>query len=488
MKTTIRAFLLAAGLALNIALLKGVALPFAVVFALDLALLVDTALFLIRRDRDMLQPLALIFIVFALRVGLPAAMLLAGARPLSAVALSWTQPRYWQPGFYLCMTGCFALGLAFVLTPAGGLRAVRQHAAFTPTSNSVRRTAQLLMLLGGVLWLTYMAANFGGVRGIAAALTGGLVRGVRYHTEGTSRYGFVARQLLFWGALIWGVSRYEATRKVRSALVPTLAALVVLITNGGRVAAVSAPVLLLLVVWYLRGRTVGVGRASFARIARWAVGGVAALLLFIAGGLFVKGYRGGGGVSTAMRLASMRAVGDELNFSAWYETGLLHPFAFAIRGGGGSYHPPLGRYLFSGYTAYFTGVNDVLKPGQLIVQQTLGTSTWGIHTGAFVDLYIGFGLLGTVAGGMLLGVALKVVYVSLAQRARSSIEVVVYAFTFWHIFWVLFESVVGVVSGWFENGLILFVLLGLAAMLRTPRAARRVQAPRRLAPAAGSAR
>lgn len=489
MRTLFRITILAAALALNAGLLEGLALPFLPVFLLDLAVLVDTAVFLIRRDRDMLQPLSLILVVFALRVGLPAAMLMAGAVPVAGVQRNWADPRFWQAGFYLCMAGCSALGVAYLLTPTGVVGTARRALTVRATPASVWRTAQVVMILGGVLWLAYMAANFGGVRGIATALTGGMVRGMRFHTEGTSRYGFIARQFLLWGAVMWGVHRYEATRRVRAAIVPALVAFVVLITNGGRIAAISAPVLVLLVVWYLKGRRAGVGRVSFARIALWAVGAAAALVLFVAGGLLVKGYRGGGGLQMATRLASFRAVTTELQFSAWYETGFLHPFAFAIREGGGSYHPPLARYLFSGYTAYFAGVRDVLKPGQLIIQQDLGITSWGIHTGAFVDLYMGFGVLGAVAGAALLGVVLKLFYARFAQRARGSVELVVYAFTFWHVFWVLFESVVGVVSGWFENSIVLFLLLGVAALLRSPQAPRRALPPPRprprLAPAPG---
>jgi hypothetical protein len=483
MRTLYRTILLAALLALNAALLEGLALPFTAVFALDLAVLVSVAVFVVRRERDLLHPLAVIFASFALRVGLPVVMLLAGAEPVAGIPRNWAEPRFWQNGFYLCMVGCFAFGFAFLLTPTGWLPARRPGAhAMDAERAPLGRAAQLFMALGMVMWVLHLSANFGGPSGVLAALTSGMVRSERYHVEGTSRYSFVARHMLFWGSLAWGLTRFQQTRRIRTAIVPALVTLVLLISNGGRINAVSPLVLVLVAIWYLKGRMVGTGSVGFGRLGLWAARGLVALVAFVAAGLFVKGYRGGGGFQAAARLASMQAVGHELEFSAWYETGFLHPFAFAIRYGGGNYNPPLGRFLFSGYTAYFAGVRDVIKPGELLIVQVLGVGGWGIHTGAFIDLYMGFGIMGTVAGALALGAALKVAYARFAQGATRIPELIVYGFTLWHIYWVLFESVVGVVSGWFEGMIFLVLLLGLATLLRRPRARRPAAPPRRRAP------
>jgi len=484
MRTLYRTILLAIGVALNAALLEGLALPFIAVFVLDIAVLVSVAVFVVRRERDLLHPLGVIFASFALRVGLPVVMLLAGAKPVAGIPRNWAEPRFWQNGFYLCMAGCFAFGLAFLLMPIGWLPARRPGAhAMDVERAPLGRAAQLFVVVGMVVWVLHLSVNFGGPSGILSALTSGIVRGERYHVEGTSRYSFIARNMLFWGSLTWGLTLFQRTRRIRTAIVPALVTLVLLISNGGRINAVSPLVLVLIAIWYLKGRMVGTRAVGFRRLGLWAVRGTVALVAFVAAGLFVKGYRGGGGLQAAARLASMQAVGHELEFSAWYETGFLHPFAFAIRYGGGNYNPPLGRFLFSGYTAYFAGVRDVIKPGELIIVQTLGVGGWGIHTGAYIDLYMGFGILGTLIGALALGAVLKVAYTRYAQGATRIPELVLYGFTFWHIYWVLFESVVGVVSGWFEGVMFLVVLLGLSTLLRRPRARRRPAVPpRRLSP------
>jgi hypothetical protein len=467
------------GLSLSLLSLLSIALghsyqPSQLAVVASMLLMGIMAIGLVRNSRDVLHPLAVLVAVWLLRTGLPAVLLMVGAEPqMPHFIMEWAEPRWWIPGFHLGGVGCFSVAFGFILTSPRRRDAGRMSEWLWGTE-SLRGSAILVMLLGIALMAYYMLTNFGSAGGVFSALDSGILRAADEYTRpGTSRYSYFGKQCLLWGSVLWGLSLYRQYRSIYRALIPAAIAFALVVPFGGRIVAVAPLAISLLTLWYESGRLYGFQAVGAARLARWAVCMLVALIIFIYAGMLVRSYRSGGGVQMVRQQLAERTLADELLFSVWNETGFLHPLGYAIMFDTGAFQPTLGRLFFGGYSAHLLGLDAEVHPGEGIVIRLTGVGGWGIHTGAVVDLFFWHGLPAVVLGCALLGVILKVAYVRLARDSIRPVDVAVYAYLFWIIFWAMFETIIGVPSMVLEGALALVATLWISYLIQIAQASAR---------------
>lgn len=466
-------------LVLNLSAFYHALVPFEIILTANALFLLILAIRFSQHHIDPFNPISVIIAVNLLRVYVPALALLSGAEPLPLFQRGafWSSGIYWKDGFALWAIGLLSLIIGWLMTPRPFTSLFRkgnlQPLNIVLKDERVKITAIVYMAVGGILWIYYMGLNFGDMDGIVHAILSGVLRGPDHKVPGTTRYIYLSQGFLLWGSLIWGANTYKRTNHVRHALYPSLFVFVTRAPFGGRAFAFRPLIMMLLCIWYLKRKDDmnSLRSTQGALLLKLAIrGSIVLFIILYLGSIFVA-YRGGGGTEGAFSALSPTAFVDYLNLNVWYELGFLHPFAYAVFFGAGSYKASLLRYLVGGYSAYFMGLEDYVKPGGFITQVLTGAGGWGIHTGAVVDLFMGFNLWIMIIGLMGLGAVFKMNYASMIHDDSSTLRVVLYCYIFFVVFWSLFETVVGVFTATMEN-LLIFLLPFLAMSSVLPKSKR----------------
>ncbi len=444
-------------------------LPFTSVLLLDLVAMVSLVIHVYRSHRDPFHPIVLFGLSFLLRIGVHAILLVWEVVPPDFLFRQWYEGDAWRKGYLLASASHWALVIGWILIPTLRWHHRKQRPFGVEsciTYAMLEHAGKFGMLLGLALYAYFFALNFGNpFSGWVFAVFSGVLRGSAH--AGTSRYSYIAVNLLFWSSLLWSAVLWIRTRSVFRALLPPLLVFFLRLPFGGRVNAFAMIFLAFLMFWYMGWK--GTWRPSGTRgILLRALGGVVLLALYVAPA--VRAYRGSGGLNAFIEmLHPAYVVRDSLLF--WFEIGMLHVYTYAISLGEAIHPLPWIRYLVGGYAAYFLGMKDVMVHGTYIVYRLTGVNPgWGLHTGLPVDFYMSFGFWSALVGMAVLGGVIKNLYTNLAVSPEKSVVYrLLYAFLFWTLYWKVYERGLGLFS-WVEPMAFLSVILMLGKLFwRKPR-------------------
>lgn len=416
----------------------------------------------LRAERDWFNPLLLIFAAWLLRIGVPALWVAFAGPPPEFLTIFRVPARAWGQGLALALVGMTAVALGWLALPLATACAGRSFAgALGRTFRMDGRTlwtGLLFMALGLAAIVIFLRINYASS---ADAITTGMIRRGGSRVEGTSRYSFLATSLTTYGSVA-AVSYLLLVRRARwwVGMLPALAATLVMSIFGGRVLALTPTVYAGLLLWYRGDRSrIGFGRVALAGVL--AVVGAAAYSMFIAY------YRAGLGLRAAERVLSMDGITFYASKVLWYEGGILHPYAVATA------FPPgvlegQSTPLTLGFVGTLAGIEGI-RPGQWMVEALVGRTqdrVWGWHSGLVIDLYMNYGLLAVVLGGILFGLLLRTVYAGFRAHRANAVVACFYVMLLWHFFWVYYEHTAAAMNPVFIH--LPFTVLALAGAQLLP--------------------
>lgn len=410
--------------------------------------------------QDFVVPIAVIIIFFLIRTLLPAFLLEAGITPKYTMIAhdQWFVAPVWENGIRLFFVGAAASIFGWQCL-SGGIRSENFEGGRSINLVRLERSAFVFFLIALLFYLYFFAINFGSPSAIFAVMMGGQLRAGEIITQGTTRFSYLSQHFMFWSSILLGILLRYKGKKWYVYLLPAFLVFILRVPFGGRVQA-ATPLLLTLIGAYYVGqglsfRSIKVGHV-FRMFGRFFV--ILALGSFVSFLMLVYRNQGLGKVSENINTEEFQSF--FVNTGLWYELGFISPFSYAVQFGAGCYDVPVGRMLFSGYTAFFLGLTDVKKPGGFFTEKIIGRDFgWGIHTGIIVDLYVYSGLIMLIAGCLAFGLLLKLAYARLIRKNTNVIKVLFYIYLFNHFFWAQFESVVGFTSAIYESLIFLMVIL-----------------------------
>ncbi|MBC8076120.1 MAG: hypothetical protein H7Y32_08615 [Chloroflexales bacterium] len=410
--------------------------------ALELAFLITGVLALagasisaVRHTRDYLNPLTILIFSAALRLGLPG-LLSVWYQPSARMVWFSLPSTYWSMGRALALAGVLAAALGWALVPERAAATIgRPIAALAHRLVAVDRRMRSLsacwLLVGTASALLFLYLNFDSP---LESIANGAIRQNPDHVAGTSRYTFLATNLLVTGAA--ALACYLARRagaRWWAILSPGLFVLLALSPFGQRVGAATALIYGLLICWYSSAFT----QVKLRRVLS-AIAVVAPLGLLYAG--FMQIYRGAG-ITSGLAFFSAAGIRDYLEQTIWVEIGTLHPFVMATFFAPGVLHNQTYPELL-GYLGPFFGVRGV-RPGAFMVEQLIDPNgSWGFHTGLVIDVYMNNGLGACLLIALLFGALWRLMYEGFRAHAHSPGVLLVYTALTWNFFWLFYESVV----------------------------------------------
>jgi len=384
-----------------------------------------------RATRDALSPMVLIAGSFVLRVGLPASYVLLFGLP---VEYSWL-PFGEHDVVAGSALGCAGVTVMLIGWNLAAARADRVGARLSATvaryfvvDRATFHAAALGLITGGVFFTIFLFANFGNPFG---AIADGLLRSRDLRAEGTSRYVILGGGLVVQSAVCLVAFLYFVRKApIWMSLLPAVCATLLLSTLGGRVNALRALGVGLLLVWY------GTDRPRRNTAILWALPLTAGLALLYAA--FIHYYRGAGFTGGLFALSRPGFL-EYLATTAWFEVSAFHPFAMASYLGAASIGLPV---LSTVGGALFEGSLGAIRPGEFMVQEAirLGEHRWGLHTGIVIDLYMGVGIVGMILGCLAFGIVLRLAYATLIAHPDRPAPAILYVLVLWNLFWVFWES------------------------------------------------
>jgi len=437
----------------------------------------------LRAERDWLCPIFLLAATAAVRIGIPA-VLVARSGPPRHFHMFHLREQDWTHGWMLALLGLVSISLGWLVLPRATALLGRTSAAFLDRGFRIDRRSFVVsaccVLLGAAFLVAFLRMNYSS--GLDALGSGTIRKGER--VAGTSRYAFLAVSLLIYGTLLTS-AWLLLVRRVRwlPGLLPALAVTAVISSFGGRVLAIAPLAFAGILLWYRADRS----RLGYARVLVAVVGVVSVFALY---SVFLTLYRNGLGLAAAKVAVSSEGLSRYRQATLWYEGGALHNYALAAHFPPGVLHGgsvPLVVGLV-GTVAGLTGV----RPGRFLVVSFIGDlpgRKWEFHSGVVVDLYLNFGLVAVVAGGVLFGLLLRTCYRGMRAYRHSPVVMAFYTVLLWRLFWMFYEHTIAALDIVFVVFPLMMAMLFAARLIPAPGAARAplLAPPRPLppAPAAG---
>ncbi|MFL5538542.1 MAG: hypothetical protein ACJ8J0_06090 [Longimicrobiaceae bacterium] len=466
-----RVLLCIAAITTGAAFLQGAAELQPLMVVTGLAALVAAAASTLRAERDWFNPLLLLVVTWMLRIGAPALYVRFVGPPPVFATLFHLSPRQWDQGFALALVGLVSIALGWMLLPRATARLGRSFAAALERTFVVdARTlvvGLLFLALGVGFIVIFLRLNYSSS---TDAISNGMIRrGAR--VGGTSRYSFIASGLITFGSLA-ACSWLLLVRRTgwALALLPAVAATLVMSIFGGRVVALTPLAYACFALWYRSDRRhIRAGRVLLVAL----LGGVAFALYSI----FIAFYRTGVGLKAAGMVMSTAGIDRYLAGPLWYEAGMLHPYTVAISFPPGVLHgASLPLTLGLGATLLKL---DGVRPGQFMVEAILGRTqlrTWGWHSGLVIDAYMNYGLFAAILGGVLFGLLLRTVYSGFRARP-GPVSTCFYVMLLWHFIWMYYEHTAATMNILIINFPFTVTILAAATLLpaRMTRLAARLQ-------------
>jgi oligosaccharide repeat unit polymerase len=375
-----------------------------IMFVLAYPALVAVASREIRKWRDLLNPLALLLLLAAIRYSLPAMLLTFNPDPdIETFRLMGLEAADWQMGHVLALVGMLGVSAGWLLTP-DRRRASRPLRLRLPHRTS--HPAIVGMALGLVALVLFVSFN----SPLEVAIEEGSFRHASIEV-GTGVYYFLSLSLISASVLLSNYLLTAGAYGWRVSLAPAMFTALSFFVLGGRVHSTVSIFAVLLLLWYIRQDRRRWAYPNVSRFIKWAIIVVIVALWF---GNLGQLYRGGSGLGAFSESLSLQTFTDYTESTIYEDIGQLHALAGATKIGPG--HMEINTFI----GAISWPLPDLLdlrqsSAGAFIVEETLGFfdphHPWGFHASLMGDAYLNFGVFGLLLIIVAFGVLVKLVYV-----------------------------------------------------------------------------
>lgn len=399
--------------------------------------LILATIFIRIKSKDYLNPINILVISAALRLGVPGILWIWSKPPLNTEWFNLPDI-YWHMGRVLAVIGLVSIVLGWSLVPKK-LSFFAQTITYRLTRRMIfdqRKGAIAVITMGAgiVFVIIFMRLNFASA---SDAIADGMIRNQQNRVANTSRYSFFGYWFLLSGATL--LSAYLISfRKVnwRYGIIPGLIVLLVFSPFGQRVGALTAIGYTLIMIWYSKDYE-KVGMFKFLKPIFLA----APLVLLYSE--FMVYYRDSG-ISSGVSVLNFQGILEYITYTLWFETGTLHPYVYATYFDAGILQGKTYPLIFGFITEVWMGFQGI-RPGAFMVDRLIQPGgTWGFHTGIIVDVYMNSGILAVILSCMFFGALTRIIYDSFVINKGNSLVMVFYVLYLWQFVWIFYESILNI--------------------------------------------